>query len=164
MKLDNFRLIVEVQKRRALWDSTMHLAIRKDACTLQWQEVADLMQIDVSLCKKRFKGLRDSYRAEVRKIQKRRIDNSNWPYFRALEFLRIIFDPDKLVPFKPEPFSMDINCADNEQSRLDEFVIDVDNDDSFDFEIMGDIFKRDPTETQCHDSGTDYYRHFPLLR
>ncbi|KAM8715284.1 hypothetical protein ACLKA7_002351 [Drosophila subpalustris] len=163
MKLDNFRLIAEVEKRRALWDSTMHLALRKDACTLQWQEVADIMQIDVNICKKRFKGLRDSYRAEVRKIQRRLIEHSNWPYFRPLEFLRIIFDPDKLVPFSPEPCNADYNnsFADDEQSRLDDLIIDLNSDDSFDFEIMGDIFKRETTtDAQCHhDSNSD----MPLL-
>ncbi|EDW63995.1 uncharacterized protein [Drosophila virilis] len=155
MKLDNFRLIVEVGQRRALWDSTMQLSIRKDVGALQWQEVANIMQMDVAVCKKRFKGLRDSYRSEIRKIQQKRSEHSNWPYFRALEFLRNIFDPDKLVPFSPVPFDIDIDGVDYEQNRLDDFIIDVDNDDSFDFEIMGDIFKRDSVEAQAHDSGSD---------
>ncbi|KAH8271754.1 hypothetical protein KR044_004140 [Drosophila immigrans] len=155
MKVDNFRLIVEVGRRRALWDSTMQLSQRKDVGSLQWDEVASIMQIDVNTCKKRFKGLRDSYRAEVRKIQRRRIDHSNWPYFRPLEFLRNIFDPDQLVPFAPLPFNIDSDCNEIDQQKLDDFVIDVDNDDSFDFEIMGDIFKRDTVDTPGVDSGSD---------
>lgn len=109
-------------------------------------------------CKKRFKGLRDSYRAEIRKIQQGRIETSNWFYFQAMEFLRNIFDPDKIVPFSPvNVFSpaMDSDCLDNEPNRLDDLIIDVDNDDSFDFEIMGDIFKRASSETQAHDSSSD---------
>lgn len=46
MKLDNFRLIAEVEKRRALWDSSMKMTARKDVCGKQWQEVADIMQAD----------------------------------------------------------------------------------------------------------------------
>ncbi|KAH8377042.1 hypothetical protein KR093_002941 [Drosophila rubida] len=155
MKLDNYRLIVEVGRRRALWDSTMHLSQRKDVGSFLWDEVASIMQADVNTCKKRFKGLRDSYRAEVRKIQRRRIDYSNWPYFRPLEFLRNIFDPDQLVPFAPLPFNIESDCNDSgDQQKLDDFVIDVDND-SFDFEIMGDIFKRDTSNTPGPDSGSD---------
>lgn len=46
MKLDNFRLIDEVRQRRALWDSTMQLGVRKDVGALQWQEVANKMELD----------------------------------------------------------------------------------------------------------------------
>lgn len=46
MKLDNFRLIDEVRKRRALWDSTMQFCARKDVGALQWQEVANKMDMD----------------------------------------------------------------------------------------------------------------------
>lgn len=46
MKLDNFRLIAEVEQRRALWDSYMSMAARKDVGGKQWQEVADIMQVD----------------------------------------------------------------------------------------------------------------------
>ncbi|KAH8409423.1 hypothetical protein KR222_003791 [Zaprionus bogoriensis] len=156
MKLDNFRLSVEVGQRRALWDSTMQLAARKDVAAMQWQEVADVMQMGVEACKKRFKGLRDSYRSEIRKIQQGRIERSYWPYFRALEFMRGIFDPDRLVSFSPLAFNIDSDYPDGEPSRLDDFIIDVDNDDSFDFEIMGDIFKRDPShDAHGHDSGSD---------
>lgn len=110
----------------------------------------------MNVCKKRFKGLRDSYRAEIRKIQQGRIGSSNWPYFQALEFLRNIFDPHNMVPFSPVPFDIESQCVDNnEQNRLDDLIIDVDNDDSFDFEIMGDIFKRASSETQGHDSGSE---------
>lgn len=112
----------------------------------------------VEICKKRFKGLRDSYRAEIRKIQQGRIESSNWFYFQVLEFLRNIFDPDNIVPFRIDctvPPNVDSDCLDNETNRLDDLIIDVDNDDSFDFEIMGDIFKRDSSETQGHDSSSD---------
>lgn len=159
MKLDNFRLIVEVARRQALWDSTMQACLRKDMCRVLWPEVADIMQLDVEACKKRFKGLRDSYRAEVRKIQKRHIDHSNWPYFRSLEFLRSIFDPDRLVPFSPVPF--DVNeliipeTELNNSSRFDDFIVDVDNDDSFDFDVMGDIFKRDSTDANGDEENCD---------
>lgn len=109
-------------------------------------------------CKKRFKTLRDSYRAEVRKIQQKRIRMSNWPYFRSLEFLREIFDPQCLVPFPPEPFDVGAEqVEDFELSGLGDFAIDVDvdldNDDSVDFEIIEDIFKRESAERQ--DSGSD---------
>ncbi|KAH8333772.1 hypothetical protein KR059_003255 [Drosophila kikkawai] len=158
MRSDNFRLIAEVAKRRPLWDTNMAMACRKDEFLTQWAGVAHHMQLDILTCKKRFKCLRDSYRAEVRKIQQKRITMSHWPYFRALEFLRHIFDPQCLVPFPPEPFDGVPELAENyEISGLGDFSIDVDvdldNDDSVDFEIIGDIFKRESAERQ--DSGSD---------
>ncbi|ALC39421.1 CG11723 [Drosophila busckii] len=148
MKLDNFQLIAEVRQRRVLWDTTVSLTLRKDHFSPQWQEVAYIMQHDVSDCRKRFKALRDNYRSEVRKIQKGLNKHSHWPYFRALEFMREIFDPNKIVPFSPEPYHIEIDyhSTSTEQERQDDFIIDVD-DDSCDFEILGDIFKRDPAES-----------------
>lgn len=46
MKLDNFRLITEVEQRRALWDSYMSMTARKDIGGQQWKEVSDIMQLD----------------------------------------------------------------------------------------------------------------------
>ncbi|EDW44537.1 uncharacterized protein LOC6620614 [Drosophila sechellia] len=156
MKSDNYRLIQEVSKRRCLWDTNMSISYRNQDAALQWASVAQIMQQDVSLCKKRFKGMRDSYRAEVRKIQQKRIQMSHWPYFRSLEFMRQIFDPEGLVPFPPQPFVMDAEQQEAfESTRLVDFAIDLDldNDDSVDFEIIEDIFKREPSVPQ--DSGSD---------
>ncbi|XP_016971499.1 uncharacterized protein LOC108039077 [Drosophila rhopaloa] len=156
MKSENFRLIAEVAKRRCLWDTNMSMAYRKEDGAAQWACVAEIMQLDVLVCKKRFKGLRDSYRAEVRKIQQKRIEMSHWTYFRSLEFMRHIFDPERLVPFPPEAYDLDAEQPDDcESTRLVDFAIDVDldNDDSVDFEIIGDIFKRESSLPQ--DSGSD---------
>lgn len=46
MKLDNLRLISEVEQRRALWDSYMNMTARKDIGGKQWKEVSDIMQLD----------------------------------------------------------------------------------------------------------------------
>ncbi|KAH8412271.1 hypothetical protein KR009_000943 [Drosophila setifemur] len=177
MKSDNYRLIAEVAKRRSLWDTTTPMVDRKGDSMMQWASVSSIMQQDgeesreyyqevgtknklmhhfsVLTCKKRFKGLRDSYRVEVRKIQHKRIRMSNWPYFRSLEFMRHIFDPHRLVPFSPEPFDPETDLSEEcDIPRLDDFAIDVDNDDSVDFEIMGDIFKREPT-SERNDSSSD---------
>ncbi|BFF96019.1 uncharacterized protein DMAD_13300 [Drosophila madeirensis] len=157
MKKDVLRLIAEVRPRRALWDSSIRLACRKEKWASQWLEVSAKLQLDVTACKKRFKGLRDSYRAEIRKIQRGRMQMSNWTYFRPLEFMRSIFDPSGIVHFEPEDYEFDFDTAecfnDYDQAHMDDFIIDLDNDDSVDFEIMGDIFKRDSLEQQ--DSGSD---------
>ncbi|XP_017009824.2 uncharacterized protein [Drosophila takahashii] len=156
MKSDNFRLIAEVAKRRCLWDTNMAMAYRNQEAAAHWASVAEIMQQDVARCKKRFKGLRDSYRAEVRKIQQKRIQMSHWTYFRSLEFMRHLFDPERLVPFPPEAFDLDAEQPEDcDSTRLLDFTIDVDldNDDSVDFEIIGDIFKRESSLPQ--DSGSD---------
>ncbi|XP_022227602.2 basic-leucine zipper transcription factor A [Drosophila obscura] len=164
MKRDVLRLIAEVRPRRALWDTSIRLSNRKDEWATQWLDVSAKLQLDVISCKKRFKGLRDSYRSEIRKIQQGRIEMSNWTYFRPLEFLRIIFDPTGLVGFEPEDYEFDFESAecsnDYDQTHMDDFIIDLDNDDSVDFEIMGDIFKRDSPEQQ--DSGSDMSLMKPL--
>ncbi|XP_017130404.1 uncharacterized protein LOC108148062 [Drosophila elegans] len=158
MKSDNFRLIAEVAKRRCLWDTNMSMAYRKEDGAAQWAIVAEILQQDVVTCKKRFKGLRDSYRAEIRKIQQKRMEMSHWTYFRSLEFMRHIFDPERLVPFPPEAYDLDAEQPEDDcdtTTRLVDFAIDVDldDDDSVDFEIIGDIFKRESSLPQ--DSGSD---------
>ncbi|XP_016962322.1 uncharacterized protein LOC108032819 [Drosophila biarmipes] len=156
MKSDNFRLIAEVAKRRCLWDTNLAMAYRNQEAAAQWAAVAQILQQDVTLCKKRFKGMRDSYRAEVRKIQQQRIQMSHWTYFRSLEFMRHLFDPEHLVPFPPEVYDLDAEQQEDcDSTRLVDFAIDVDleNDDSVDFEIIGDIFKRESSVPQ--DSGSD---------
>ncbi|XP_037711753.1 uncharacterized protein LOC119548530 isoform X2 [Drosophila subpulchrella] len=153
IKSDNFRLIAEVAKRRCLWDTNLAMAYRNQEAAAQWASVAQILQQDVTLCKKRFKGMRDSYRAEVRKIQQKRIQMSHWTYFRSLEFMRHLFDPERLVPFPPEPFEIDAELLETcDSPRLVDFSIDVD-DDSVDFEIMEDIFRRESSVPQ--DSGSD---------
>lgn len=71
--------------------------------------------------------------------------------------MRHIFDPQQLVPFPPEPFDFETELSDEytDVRLVDEFTIDVDmdNDDSVDFEIMDDIFKRESSEHR--DSGSD---------
>ncbi|XP_030384213.1 uncharacterized protein LOC115631562 [Scaptodrosophila lebanonensis] len=137
-RIDNFQLIAEVFKRQALWDTQISMTSRKDICGLQWQEVADIMNMDVTACRKRFKSLRDCYRNEIRKIQRGRMDTSNWPYFRALEFLRRIFDPENLVQFPVQAFQLDTTHTE----FIDDFIVDVQSDDSLAFDVMDDIFQR----------------------
>lgn len=53
--------------------------------------------------------MRNIYRSEVRSLQRKKTIKSNWPYFGAMEFLRSMVDPNKLVPFPPQPFGININ-------------------------------------------------------
>ncbi|ALC48249.1 CG11723 [Drosophila busckii] len=143
--LDSFQLIAEVRQRPVLWDSRIALAERRSQICAAWQEVADAMQQEVVVCRKRFKGLRDSYRMEVRKMQSGMKNATTWIYFGLLEFMRGIFDPNNLLTLAIEPPAADMDIEEQKVkiAQQDEFVIDIDDndeDDDFDFEILGDIF------------------------
>ncbi|EDW33549.1 GL22159 [Drosophila persimilis] len=149
--MDVHRLIAEVQQRRALWDTSIPFLTRKVEWNIQWMDVSDALKLDVATCKKRFNRLRDKYRCEIRKIQQGSVQESNWTYFRCLEFMRCIYDPTGLVAFAPEPYeykSESEECSnDNDKILWDNLDFDLDNDDSIDFVTMGDIFNRDSPET-----------------
>ncbi|XP_033242543.1 uncharacterized protein LOC117186223 [Drosophila miranda] len=152
--MDVLSLIAEVQQRRALWDTSIPFFIRKVEWNIQWLDVSDALKVDVATCKKRFKRLRERYRCEIRKIQQGSLQVSNWTYFRSLEFMRCIFDPTGLVAFAPEHYEFKFESEESkiiyhDQKLWDDLNFDLDNDDSIDFVIMGDIFKRDSPE-QLH--------------
>ncbi|XP_073837999.1 uncharacterized protein isoform X3 [Musca autumnalis] len=99
--LDAGRLIYEVRKRPALWDlKHVHNKSYK-LIGKQWNEVSAILGVDdVEQCKRKWKNLRDAYRAEVRRTERRmerdklmgEYDptanyNSKWVYFEPMSFI-----------------------------------------------------------------------------
>ncbi|KAI8126060.1 Transcription factor Adf-1 [Lucilia cuprina] len=98
--MDVHRLIAEIQNRPALWDVRHGDHKARHCINKLWQEVAEEVGADVDQCKRKWKNLRDAYRAEVRRSQ-RRIErdkltgdydpntnyNSKWAYFPSMSFI-----------------------------------------------------------------------------
>ncbi|XP_053953235.1 uncharacterized protein LOC128860035 [Anastrepha ludens] len=96
--LDVRRLIEEVKARPILWD----LRYGKDRTNTppKWAEIAAILGVDVEHCKRKWKNLRDAYRAELRRTE-RRVERlkasgdydssmnigSKWAYFEPMSFI-----------------------------------------------------------------------------
>ncbi|XP_061391582.1 uncharacterized protein LOC133326991 [Musca vetustissima] len=101
-EIDAKRLIHEVRVRPALWDLNHEDNKSYNEIGRQWKEVAGVLGVeDVEQCRRKWKNLRDSYRALVKRCEQRKardlrmgisdpnIDyESKWVYFKDLSFIR----------------------------------------------------------------------------
>ncbi|XP_037939181.1 uncharacterized protein LOC119672246 [Teleopsis dalmanni] len=98
--IDVLRFIAEVKNRPSIWDGRVSDHSDRLNIPMQWQEIADIFGVDIKCCKRKWKNLRDTYRAEVRRAERRaeRLKNieilndttkalSKWAYFQPMSFL-----------------------------------------------------------------------------
>ncbi|XP_065359418.1 serine/threonine-protein kinase atg1-like [Calliphora vicina] len=138
--MDVHRLIAEVYKRPALWN-VLHGDHKGRHCIPKlWQEVAQNVGIDVDQCKRKWKNLRDAYRAEVRRSE-RRIErdkligeydpntnyNSKWVYFASMSF---IGDNRQCASYNVEHENTNSNSNDNNHDN-EHFNDSIYNDDNY---------------------------------
>ncbi|XP_067647559.1 uncharacterized protein hng3 isoform X2 [Eurosta solidaginis] len=98
--MDVHRFIEVVKAHPVIWD--IRYGEYKDRTTTpqQWAEISGTMGVDVEQCKRKWKNLRDAYRAEVRRLERRKelqkasgtYDSSTeirskWAYFDAMSFI-----------------------------------------------------------------------------
>ncbi|XP_061391583.1 uncharacterized protein LOC133326992 [Musca vetustissima] len=98
--MDVPRLIDELRTRPALWDTRNVTNKWRYSIPELWKEVSNVVGSDVEQCKRKWKNLRDAYRAEVRRAE-RRVErdklmgeydpnanyNSKWVYFEPMSFI-----------------------------------------------------------------------------
>ncbi|XP_058983475.1 uncharacterized protein LOC131804514 [Musca domestica] len=101
-EIDAKRLIDEVRKRPALWDLNHEHNKSYTEVGRQWKELAAVLGVeDVEQCRRKWKNLRDSYRALVKRCDLRRARDealgiydpqisyeSKWTHFHDLSFIR----------------------------------------------------------------------------
>ncbi|XP_052869755.1 uncharacterized protein LOC128275331 [Anopheles cruzii] len=85
VRVDETVFVEEIKKRSILYEGAMvrsgNTALRNEA----WGEVAQIMNLSVQECKKRWRSMRDGFLKQVR--QKSEEDRKSWIHYRLLEFL-----------------------------------------------------------------------------
>ncbi|XP_016986664.1 uncharacterized protein LOC108049841 [Drosophila rhopaloa] len=84
--MDKSRLLKEIARHPAIWDTRINFSSRRVQMHLGWLDVAKVMQCSVDECRRKWNGLRGNYRAELRRLGRRR-----WRHFREMEFMRDVF-------------------------------------------------------------------------
>ncbi|XP_014216143.1 uncharacterized protein LOC106644942 [Copidosoma floridanum] len=96
--MDAYQLIAEIFKRPALWNQK-HVSYHNREVTNQvWMEISSLFKMPVPVLKAKWKGLRDTFRAELKKEQvcgknKHQRNRPVWIHFESLQFLK-----EQMVP------------------------------------------------------------------
>ncbi|XP_054733524.1 uncharacterized protein LOC129241299 [Anastrepha obliqua] len=98
--IDVRRLIEEVKARPIIWQVPYGMYKDRAVTPPKWAEIAAILGVDVKRCKRKWKNLRDAYRAEVRRIDRREerlkasgvYDSSvniqsKWAYFEPMSFI-----------------------------------------------------------------------------
>ncbi|XP_043269963.1 uncharacterized protein [Venturia canescens] len=99
--MDAKRLIAEVYKRPALWNQRHTLYHNRDVTNRVWMEIATLFKLPKQILKSKWKGLRDTFRAEIKKEQaykKTKLGQNRpvWKHFKTLQFLK-----EQMLPKPP---------------------------------------------------------------
>ncbi|XP_033329196.1 uncharacterized protein LOC117221943 [Megalopta genalis] len=100
--MDNEKLILTVFSHHNLWDTSSKNYHNRDISRQTWKKISKEMGLNVEAVKTRWRGLRDTFRRELKKIPKRRSSDeggtpvrSSWPHFSSMLFLKDQFTPRK---------------------------------------------------------------------
>ncbi|XP_043463116.1 uncharacterized protein LOC122499099 [Leptopilina heterotoma] len=110
VKMDANRLIAEVYKRPALWNQRHISYHNREVTNRVWLEIATIFKLPKPVLKAKWKGLRDTFRAELKKelvYQKSNYHRNRpvWIHFKSLQFLK-----EQMVPRPP---IWERNCSRN---------------------------------------------------
>ncbi|KAH8419978.1 hypothetical protein KR009_004620 [Drosophila setifemur] len=89
IELDKCRLLKEVALYPAIWDTRLRYRSRCLYMADNWLKIAGSLGVPLDECKRRWQGLRGTYRSEIRRVGC--LGNSTWRYFPHMEFMRDVF-------------------------------------------------------------------------
>ncbi|XP_065360409.1 transcription factor Adf-1-like [Calliphora vicina] len=133
--MDRLKLIAEIRQRPVLWDFQSIEHKSREYAPEMWRDVAQIMGTDVDECKRKWKNLRDAYRAEVKRIELR-IErdllkgsydtnaeySSKWAFFEAMKFIEDSKRPRRSrVNENPNLSSNDNYNDDNDSDQFAQF-------------------------------------------
>ncbi|CAH1954916.1 unnamed protein product [Acanthoscelides obtectus] len=103
MEIDNEKLISAVREKPPLWNMKDKRYHSRDVQRKLWSKVADEVGVtnNVNEVKKKWKGLRDVFRREYKKVHKSGDEapeegSSSWTFFDQMLFLSDIIEPRQL--------------------------------------------------------------------
>lgn len=89
-------LIEEVRRRPVLWNPKHAMYHHRALINAQWDEVAEKLKAPAAMLKTKWKGLRDNFRKEVKKLIQRKQTESVWIHMKQLNFLWNVLDTSQL--------------------------------------------------------------------
>ncbi|XP_076279748.1 uncharacterized protein LOC143208804 isoform X1 [Lasioglossum baleicum] len=114
VKMDANRLITEVYKRPALWNQRHVSYHNREVTNRVWMEIASIFKLPKPVLKAKWKGLRDTFRAELKKDQVYRKSKFHrnrpvWIHFKSLQFLK-----EQMLP-RPPIWERSNSCQDDDR-------------------------------------------------
>ncbi|KOC60154.1 hypothetical protein WH47_08144 [Habropoda laboriosa] len=114
VKMDANRLIAEVYKRPALWNQRHISYHNREVTNRVWMEIASIFKLAKPVLKAKWKGLRDTFRAELKKDQVYRKSKFHrnrpvWIHFKSLQFLK-----EQMLP-RPPIWERSNSCQDDDR-------------------------------------------------
>ncbi|XP_076225025.1 uncharacterized protein LOC116424364 isoform X2 [Nomia melanderi] len=114
VKMDANRLIAEVYKRPALWNQRHISYHNREVTNRVWMEIASIFKLPKPVLKAKWKGLRDTFRAELKKDQVYRKSKFHrnrpvWIHFKSLQFLK-----EQMLP-RPPIWERNNSCQDDDR-------------------------------------------------
>ncbi|KAF6204994.1 hypothetical protein GE061_019161 [Apolygus lucorum] len=98
--MDVHQLILTIQKRSCLWNVADKNHFNRDLMQKHWMEVAQEMDSTYDIVKKKWKGLKDVFRKELKKMNSSKV-HSSWSHFGDMEFMKDQMSPRELpVPIE----------------------------------------------------------------
>lgn len=128
--LNKVKLIKAVADRRILWDQKSEHYFNRDLSKVAWDHVALDVGSTSEICKKKWRGLRDTFIKEFRKVTKEPNKPSNWRYYNKLIFLT-----DQIRHTQETSDQIEVNYSLEEYAQLmNESHEDVKRDHEFSME------------------------------
>ncbi|XP_015522835.2 uncharacterized protein [Neodiprion pinetum] len=160
VKMDANRLIAEVYKRPALWNQRHISYHNREVTNRVWMEIATIFKLPQPVLKAKWKGLRDTFRAELKKEQVYRKSKYHrnrpvWIHYKNLQFLK-----EQMLPRPPiwernrRENVEETDTSENEnllqedtQEALSEHVMSIDGNDSGKVDSVNQVeVKQEPEE------------------
>ncbi|XP_055622295.1 transcription factor Adf-1-like [Toxorhynchites rutilus septentrionalis] len=137
-------LISLIRRRPALWNQGSKLYNNRDVAKQAWKEVADELDSSEETVRKKWRGLRDTFRKELLKLEAKRAEKGDdsevkckWHCFKNMMFIK-----DQFVPRKP---------SGNEQPVASQVILFPEASCDYESELQPS-----PDITESEDSSTSY--------
>ncbi|KAM3960582.1 uncharacterized protein ACR2FA_005325 [Aphomia sociella] len=122
-----YKLIQEVKNREFLWNTENEDYNNRYQNAVAWKEISDSLELPVDLIRMKWKGLRDSFKKELKRYSATSIEDykGKWQYMEVLSFI-----------YKPEDFEQATTDYDDTEREPVSFVqfsedfVNVDPDDN----------------------------------
>ncbi|KAG5893037.1 hypothetical protein JTB14_026589 [Gonioctena quinquepunctata] len=137
-------LITLVHERRSLWDQKSKQYHNRELNKKLWKEVATEMKLVGDVVRQKWRGLRDTFRKELSKLDQKRSGDgaddepqSKWQYFKNMLFIKDQFAPRQTIDTIENATQYSTGAETDEDVTLgpmnnnDQSQLEIETDDQF---------------------------------